>query len=131
MLQLEYPDLLFAFQGPSWSWSHGSWIYNNLCNQSVSITTKVVISNPAHGEVYSIQHYVLKFVRDLRQVSGFLLVLQLIDCTGCCKSNYHAITTTMAPEKQIINRDILIFWKPIVSCHSYCSNSKNVRLIGT
>jgi len=39
---LEYPDLLFAFQGPSWSWSHGSWIYNNLCNQSVSITTKVV-----------------------------------------------------------------------------------------
>ena len=27
--------------------------------QSVSITTKVVSSNPAHGEVYSIQHYVI------------------------------------------------------------------------
>jgi hypothetical protein len=29
--------------------------------QSVSITTKVVISNPVDGEVYSIQHYVIKF----------------------------------------------------------------------
>ena len=26
--------------------------------QSVPITTKVVTSNPVHGEVYSIQHYV-------------------------------------------------------------------------
>ena len=25
--------------------------------QSVPITTKVVISNPVHGDVYSIQHY--------------------------------------------------------------------------
>jgi hypothetical protein len=41
--------------------------------QSVPITTKVVGSNPVLGEVYSIQHYVIKFVSDLRQVSGFLL----------------------------------------------------------
>jgi len=34
--------------------------------QSVSITTKVVSSNPAHGKVYSIQHYVIMFVSDLR-----------------------------------------------------------------
>jgi len=26
---------------------------------------KVVSSNPVHGEVYSIQHYVIKFVSDL------------------------------------------------------------------
>jgi hypothetical protein len=39
---------------------------------SVPITTKVVNSNPIHGEVYSIQHYVIKFVSDLRQVGGFL-----------------------------------------------------------
>ena len=32
-------------------------------------------SNPVHGEVYSIQHYVIKFVSDLGQVSGFLRVL--------------------------------------------------------
>jgi hypothetical protein len=30
-----------------------------------------VSSNPAHGEVYSIQHYVIKFVSDMRQVDGF------------------------------------------------------------
>jgi len=35
-----------------------------------------VSSNPAHGDVYSIQHYVLKFVSDLRQVGGFLRFLQ-------------------------------------------------------
>ena len=29
---------------------------------SVSITTKVVSLNPTHGKVYSIQHYVIKFV---------------------------------------------------------------------
>ena len=36
---------------------------------------KVVSSNPAHGELYSIQHYVIKFISDLRQVSDFLRVL--------------------------------------------------------
>jgi hypothetical protein len=29
------------------------------------------------GEVYSIQHYVIKFVSDLRPVGGFLRVLQI------------------------------------------------------
>jgi len=37
--------------------------------QSVSITTKVVSSNTVHGEVHSIQHFVIKFVSDLRQGS--------------------------------------------------------------
>ena len=35
------------------------------------ITTNVASSNPSHGEVYSIQHYLIKFVSDLRQVGGF------------------------------------------------------------
>jgi hypothetical protein len=35
-----------------------------------------VSSNPVHGEAYSIKHYVVKFVNDLRQVSGFLWVLR-------------------------------------------------------
>ena len=42
--------------------------------QSVPITTEVVSSNP--GEVYSIQNYMIKFISDLGQVSGFPLVLQ-------------------------------------------------------
>ena len=32
-----------------------------ILQQSVPITTKVVSLNPVHGEVYSIQHYVIKF----------------------------------------------------------------------
>jgi hypothetical protein len=44
--------------------------------QSVPITTDVVSSTPEHGEVYLIQHYVIKFVSDLRQVSDFLRVLR-------------------------------------------------------
>jgi hypothetical protein len=43
--------------------------------QSVSITTKAMSSNPAHGEVCSMQHYVIKFVSDLRQVGGFHLAM--------------------------------------------------------
>ena len=52
------------------------WLGLQLPVQSLPITTKVVSSNPANGEVYSIQHYVIKFVSDLRQVGGFLWVLR-------------------------------------------------------
>ena len=37
------------------------------------ITTKVVSSNPAHGEMYLIQHYVIKYFSDLR-IGGFLRI---------------------------------------------------------
>jgi hypothetical protein len=54
--------------------------------QTVPITTKVVSLNPVHGEVYLIQYYVIKFVSDLRQVSGFLWVPPPI------KTDHHDIT---------------------------------------
>ena len=41
--------------------------------QSVPITTKV---ESCSVEVYSIQHYVIRLVSDLRQVSGFLWAFQ-------------------------------------------------------
>jgi hypothetical protein len=44
--------------------------------QSMPNTTNVVSSNPAHVDVYSIQHYVIKIVSNLRQVGGFIRVLQ-------------------------------------------------------
>ena len=53
--------------------------------QSEPITIKVVISNPVHGGVYSIQHDVIKFVSDLRQVGGFLQQVILWQCNV-----YHA-----------------------------------------
>ena len=37
--------------------------------QSVPISTNVVVSNPAHGELCSIQYYVITFVSDWRQSS--------------------------------------------------------------
>ena len=47
--------------------------------QSVSITTtKIVSSNPVHGKVYSIQHYVINLVSDLRQVGGFRRVYRFL-----------------------------------------------------
>jgi hypothetical protein len=41
-----------------------------------SNTTGPSSSKPAYGEVYSKQHYVIKFVSDLWQVGGFLQVLR-------------------------------------------------------
>jgi len=40
--------------------------------KSVPTSTEVVSLNPAHGEMYLIQLYVIKFVSDLWQVSGYL-----------------------------------------------------------
>jgi hypothetical protein len=37
----------------------------------MSIAIKVVRSNPIHGEVYSIQHYVIQFSSALRHVGVF------------------------------------------------------------
>jgi hypothetical protein len=44
--------------------------------QSVPISAKAVSSNPAHDKVYSIQHYIIKFVNDLRHVCGFPRVVR-------------------------------------------------------
>jgi len=74
------PGFPMPNMGPSWSWLYGSWIYNYLCNQCLS-PLKVVSLNPTHGEVYSIQHHVIKFVSDLQQVCGFLRVPPLIKLT--------------------------------------------------
>jgi hypothetical protein len=46
------------------------------CHQSLSITTKVVSSATVHGEVYLIQHNVIKCVSDPRKVDGFLRILR-------------------------------------------------------
>ena len=53
------------------------------------ITTNVVSSNLAHGEVYSIQHYVIKFFSCLRQVGGIFLALPV---SSINKTDCHDIT---------------------------------------
>jgi len=42
------------------------WMDLQLPVQLLTINAKVVSSNCVHGEVYLIQHYVIKFVSDLR-----------------------------------------------------------------
>ena len=86
-ITISCPTFIFVFIpqiGPLWSWSYGSWIYNYNV-----LSPLVVSSNPAHGEVYSIQHYVIKFVIDLRQVSRFLPVLPV---SSTNKTNRRDIT---------------------------------------
>jgi hypothetical protein len=48
--------------------------------QSVPITTNVVSSNPVHGEVYSIQHYVIKFV-SMSSSKGFRFRFMMFNTT--------------------------------------------------
>jgi hypothetical protein len=58
--------------------------------QSVPITTIVVSSYPAHGEVYS-TYYVIKVVSDLRQVGGFSYEVKIhpVKSIVAIKEQYH------------------------------------------
>jgi hypothetical protein len=60
-----------------------------VCVQSVPITTKVVGSNPTHGEVYSIQHYVIKIVSDFPTGQWFSQSTQV---SSTNKTDSHDIT---------------------------------------
>ena len=42
------------------------------------ITTNIVSSSPVHGEVHSIQRYMITFVSDLQHVGGFFRVLRFL-----------------------------------------------------
>jgi hypothetical protein len=56
--------------------------------QSVPITTKAVSSNPVHGKVYSIQHFVKEFVSGLWFSPG-------IPVSFTNKSDHHDITEVL------------------------------------
>ena len=57
---------------PSWSWSHGSWITTTYALRSYHHWCCEFESRLGWG----VQHFVIKFVSDLRQVGGFLRVLR-------------------------------------------------------
>ena len=58
--------------------------------QYVPITTNVVSLNPTHGEVYSIEHYVIKFVSDLLTAGCWFSPGTLF--SSCNKTDHHDIT---------------------------------------
>ena len=87
--------------------------------QPVPITTNVASSNPAHVKVFSIQHYVIKFVSDLWQVGGFLRVLRFpptIKLTATLQLKYwrteHRIHAEIVPD--ITTRNMIYTIKQIV-----------------
>jgi hypothetical protein len=113
------------------------------CTCIFIFTTKVVSSKSVLCEVYSIQHYVIRFVNDLRQVSGFLQVLQFpppikLTTTILNESHIQFICDKQGPSKdcnvtigyltkpfiyvQIQDKNIWFFFKtvyikPIWPCH--------------
>ena len=70
--KLYYSFVTMLLKRLSWSWLYGSWIYKYLCNLCLS-PLRLVKMNPAHGEMYSIQHYVISLsVTWYRSVVFFL-----------------------------------------------------------
>jgi hypothetical protein len=63
--------------------------------QSMHITTRVVSSNPAHGEVNSIQHYVIKFVR--------LVVYSASTPVSCTNKTYRHDITEILLKVALVN----------------------------
>ena len=67
--------------------------FNTILSQfRMALPINVVSSSPVHGEMYSIQHYVIKFVSDLRHVGGFLRVLRFNLIFSTNKTERHYIT---------------------------------------
>jgi hypothetical protein len=83
-------------------WWPSSTHHQNIRN--ITLISKVVSSNPADGEAYSTQYHVIKFVSDMRQVSGFLRVFRYK-----YYSDHH-----------------MIFWWPSSTHHQ---NIRNITLI--
>jgi hypothetical protein len=54
----------------------GCRVYDRMVD-GFTITTKVVGLNPAHGEVYSIQHYVIKCVSDRHHITETLFKVEV------------------------------------------------------
>ena len=68
--------IIHGILGPSWPWSYGSWIYKVYAISTSAYHHWCCEFEFRSDGVYSIQHYVIKFVSDLRQVDGFLRALR-------------------------------------------------------
>ena len=97
--------------------------------QSVYITTSIVSSSPAHVEVYSIQHYVIKFVGDLWQTGRWFSSGTPVSSTN--KIGRHDITeillkvalntTTLTPHSSFVLKSFETNNSFKYGCRSYFS----------
>ena len=86
-------------------------------------------TNLTHDEVYSIQHYVIKFVIDLRQVGGFLRspLVSSINNTD----SHDIAETLLKVTLNTINRDLSNTFAVLMSCQCwtlYLDNWKHLSV---
>jgi hypothetical protein len=82
--------------------------------QSVATTTMVLNSNPVRGEVYSIQHYVIKIISDLRQIGGFSPGAP-VSCTN--KTDHHDITDMLLKVLTTTSQTKSYFYSQFINYH--------------
>ena len=94
--------------------------------QSVPITAEVVSLNPVHGKMYLIQHYVIKFVSDLHQVSSFLRVLRV---SSTSKTNRHDITEILLKVALSTLNQPLFLFMTFISAILACLKRGNISSV--
>jgi hypothetical protein len=74
-------------------WSYGIWFSIYLLFDCLSMLLRVVSLIPLYGEVYWMKLYLIKFVNDLRQISCFLPLLELVSSSN--KTDLQDITAIL------------------------------------
>ena len=92
--------------------------------QSVPITTKVVSSNHTNGNVYSIKHYVIKFVVELQQAGVFIWVLQFPPPK---KNDRHDITEILLKVALNTNLKVYIIKSENIHIYIYKTRLKDIQ----
>ena len=83
---------------------------------------------PGSGKVYSIQHYVIKFVSDLKQVRGFLWVPPFPPPIKPDRHNIAEILLKVTLNTISLAWKILHFWFPWQYCKTYLYSWTNNKI---
>ena len=82
----------------------------------------IVRSNPAHDEVYSIQHYVMKFISDLRQVGRFFSGIPVFSTNKTDRHDIAEILLKVALSTTSLLSMQIVYISPIVKI--YCQKRR-------
>ena len=98
------------------------WLVLQLPMLSMPITTKVVCLNPAHGEVYSMQHYVIKFFQCLA-VDRWFSPGKPVSSSN--KTYHHDITEILL---KVALNTITLTIAHTISCAITCQAKKQIQI---
>ena len=99
---------------PSWSWPYGIWFYSYLCTQFLS-PLKLRVFKSSSDEVYSLQHYVIKFVSDLKQVGSNLRMLKASSTNKTEILLKVVLNTIHQPQQYLIPCNVTLFNNLVIS----------------